>query len=118
MPRKPSLGPPVLRIEDLSTGLDTSLRDDFTGAVLVQAQAEPRRGTQEIINERDAAKHAENQLLLQAAGIIPKPHVPACVRPNATAEPAGTRRDGQRPKRPMRPMRLTLVRQPKEWRRI
>jgi hypothetical protein len=72
VPRKPSLGPPVLRIENLSTGIDTDMRDDFTGAVLPQPEAKVPQSAQEILDAINVAKHRDNQLLLQAAGILPK----------------------------------------------
>ncbi len=112
MPRKPNPPPPVLRIENLSTGIDTDMRDDFTGEVMPQLQAKPRQSAQELLGAINVAKHSQNQLLLQAAGIVPKPHIPACVRPIAPHEPAGPRRDGQKSKP------ITLVRLKASWRRV
>jgi hypothetical protein len=83
VPRKPSLGPPVLRIENLSTGIDPTLVDDFTGELMPQPNAKVPQSAQEILDALNVAKHRDNQLLLQAAGIVAKP------------DPAGARRDTQ-----------------------
>jgi hypothetical protein len=115
---------PVLRIESLSTGpvldLITAMTDDFTGEIITpvvqpQANAKAPQSAQEIT---DAAKHEQsriNQLLLQAAGILPKAERTRAKNPASVTE----RTSAQTPIPRKRSFtKIVLVRQPKDWRRI
>lgn len=71
MPHKP--GPPIIRIEQLSTGIDPTQRDDFTGALIPQPLARPPK-IQDARAHNAALKEQERKdkhLALQALGIVP-----------------------------------------------
>jgi hypothetical protein len=93
---------PILAIERLSDGVDITLVDDFTGEMIPQPNAEPRAMPLELDQQRHKAKSETNQLILQAAGIVPKPPKP---HPPQPAFPKG------------RTTRLVAVIH-KPWRRI
>jgi hypothetical protein len=119
---------PILRVEGLSDGMPQdigpALVDDFTGEVIPRvwpAQAPKAIPSAQAL--RDAAnreKHRINQLLLQAAGIIPKSADPAGVHACSQAsEPAGPSSTGATPKASGRKFtKLVLTRKPQDWRRI
>ena len=46
MPRKPSLGPAIIRLERLSDGIDPRLVDDWTNEPLAQPNARPPQDAQ------------------------------------------------------------------------
>ena len=74
MSRKPHSGPPILRIEGLSTGIDPTMRDDTTGEVLAQPNAKPPK-VQDAQAQRDTRNRQarlDKQLLLECVGIMPK----------------------------------------------
>ena len=106
MPRKPK---PIhiLEIQGLSFGerLDLApMVDDFTGEVIPRVWPQPQSvppSAQSVIDAANAQRHRQNQLLLQAGGIIPK-GVPAGV--HAFTTPARKR--------------LVVTLKPKDWRRI
>ncbi len=101
MPRKSSLGPPILRIEGLSDGIDHSLRDDFTGELWPQPEAKVPVAAQEVIDAHNRAKAKAAEGLLQSVGILPVAEGP---RRDTVAELTRTR------------LVITLKR--KDWRRI
>lgn len=71
MPRKPSLPPPVLKIERLSDGVDPTLRDDFTQEPIKQPNAGPRLSGLEIADGHKHRDVANKALMLQVLGIMP-----------------------------------------------
>lgn len=67
MPRKPLAGPPILRLERLSDGLDPRMVDDFTGQPIAQASA---RVPPDLHTTRTQRK-VENALrVLHASGLV------------------------------------------------
>jgi len=62
MPRKPKSGPPILKIERLSDGIDPTAVDDFTQEPLVQPNAKPPR-----IDDAQAERDRLNRLKASAA---------------------------------------------------
>lgn len=56
MARKPKAGPPILRIEGLSTGIDPTAVDDFTQEPLAQPLARPPK-----IDDAQAHRDAMNR---------------------------------------------------------
>ncbi len=77
MPRKPSLGPPIMRIEALSTGIDVLKVDDFNGEPLAQPNARPVSDPMIAHAARKRAQAAAGLNMLKAVGIVeddrPKP---------------------------------------------
>jgi hypothetical protein len=90
MTRRLRPAPECIRIEGLSDGRDAALRDDFTGEAIPQPGAKAPPSAQSVTDAAHAARHRENQLLLQAAGIVPKP-VAERTRAKTIGVPAGVR---------------------------
>jgi hypothetical protein len=88
--------------------------DDFTGEVIQrvwpQPQAKAPPSAQSVTDAAHARRHRENQLLLQAAGILPKP---VTERTRAKTPAAGVHS-----KRPLAKLVHELKKLAREWRRI
>jgi hypothetical protein len=99
---------PILHIQGLSDGMPQDIEppqvDDFTGLPIprVWPDVKPKAmaSAQDLQDEANREKHRINQLLLQAAGIIPK-----CEPAHSTP----TKRQFTK---------LILIRKPQDWRRI
>ena len=89
--------PPPLKIENLSTGIDPTLVDDFTGELLPQPEAKPLASAQDLIDQANMAKVAKAKLTLERVGIL-KPTVSV-----PTPKPR---------------TRLMIKLKPKDWRRM
>lgn len=79
MPRKPGIGPPILRIESMSTGrvYRPLVVDEFTGQRIdMPADTQPvrpLRDAQDILDERKRKRVALQRILLERIGILPSP---------------------------------------------
>jgi hypothetical protein len=84
MPRKPGIGPAILRIEGLSTGKDPLAVDEFDGTPLEQPYAKPPRidNAQAARDAMNRAKREAKRELLQSVGILPKPPEPPKLQSN------------------------------------
>lgn len=71
MGRKPRQPPPILRLEGLSTGIDPSLVDDFTGEVVPQPHARPpvMDNAQDYRDAQNRVKAEHAKALCEASGI-------------------------------------------------
>lgn len=113
MPRKPGIGPPILKIEGLSTGADPTLRDDFDGSPLAQPHARPPR-IDDAIAHRDAQRRKavhEQGLMLQITGILP-------VTDPALLEQRAKQANALKPNQAMLGTRLVMTMPPKPLRRM
>jgi len=74
MARQPKAGPPILRIELLSSGIDPTLRDDLSGELLPQPNARPpRMQDAQAIQDRDNILRQQAKLVLLDKLTTPKP---------------------------------------------
>ena len=72
MPRKPGIGPPVIKIERLSDGIDPTIVDDRTGEVLHQPNARAPK-VQDAQAERDRMNRAKARKGLELlAKVLPQ----------------------------------------------
>ena len=73
MPRKPSLGPAIIRLERLSDGIDPRLVDDWTNEPLAQPNARPPQDAQDYQDAMNRRKHAMAQRIIDSALHKPEP---------------------------------------------
>ena len=81
MPRKPNPPPAIFRIEGLSDGIDRRAVDDFTGLPL-ETVAKPVPELPEKPSKR--MSRATGKVILQAAGMMPKPVIATPPKPVVT----------------------------------
>ena len=109
MPRKPSLGPPMLRIEGLSDGIDLRLTDEFNGEVLPQPNARPPMDAKIIQAALKQAKVEAAREVLRAAKFTGfREHVPLIPKGKHISGTL-TRKDGTV---------LHILKDNKPWRRV
>ena len=70
MPRKPGIGPAILSIEGLSTGIDPTLVDDLTGQPIAQPNAKVPHTAQTLGNAISKHKAQSALRMLIASGIV------------------------------------------------
>jgi hypothetical protein len=74
MARQPKVGPPILRIELLSSGIDPTLRDDLSGKPLSQPNARPPKVQDaQVAQDRDNILRQQAKLVLLDKLTTPKP---------------------------------------------
>ena len=72
MPRKPKLGPAIIKLERLTDGVDPRIVDEQTGKVLHQPRAKPPKiDNAQVYMDAQSRKRVDTALrMLKAVGIV------------------------------------------------